>query len=174
LRGSLGQLGLLGLQSHAQPRYVFAAVALLAVLGVAAVRRYDAGRARTAGPAGSRLALALVAAAWLGCLIASAVRNTRIAERRATVTIAAAALRADASGRSCVAFSDAAHYILEWYARCEAVDSAGSATAALEPGRASYFVSVPYGPRDGAGFAGRASRELPTGAARGRVWKLLD
>lgn len=167
---ALGQLLLLGLQSHAQPRYVFAAVALLTVLGVEAVQRH----ARRARPAGPRLALALVAATWLGCLIACVVRNTRIAERRTTITLAAAAIRADVSGASCVAFSDTVHYILEWYARCEAVDSAGKATAALEPGREHYFVSLPYGARDGSGFAGRASRELPTGDARVRVWKLLD
>jgi hypothetical protein len=93
---------ILGLFSHAEPRYAFLVVSLLVVLGVAGA----VGRARRLAQLPQRIAAiaaaALVAGCGVGCLvyaITSAVSRSRSAY--ATVRLAEI-VRRDAGGRPCV------------------------------------------------------------------------
>jgi 4-amino-4-deoxy-L-arabinose transferase-like glycosyltransferase len=164
---ALGQLIAIGIESHAQPRYVFVAVALLVVLGVETLRRL---RGRLARP---RLALALALAAWLAIAIGTVPYDRMIARSRATITAAAAAIRADHRAGGCMVIAELASQLM-WYTRCE-----GTRLDVVVPSTLAdhdrYLVSTPYTPLDGPAFAaahGVALVELPTGNDRARVWAI--
>ena len=159
---ALGQLIAIGLHSHAQPRYVFVAVALLVVLGVETLSAI----------ARPRLALAAVGAAWLGVALATVHHDREIARSRDTILAAAAAIVADRRGAPCIVIAGKVPQLM-WYTRCdgELIDKAGPEV--LAPWRARYLVSTPYTPLDGLAFAaahGLTVFELPTGNIRARVW----
>ncbi|HEU4729318.1 MAG TPA: glycosyltransferase family 39 protein [Kofleriaceae bacterium] len=161
---ALGQLVALGLASHAQPRYLFIAVALLVVLGVEAAGAL----------ARPRTALALIGAAWLAAAIALVASNLRIARTRSAILAATAAITADRQARPCMILAGLAPQ-LTWYSRCEGTRVDEMLPDALAPARARYLVSMPYAPLDGPAFAaahGVTLRELPTGNERARVWAI--
>jgi len=159
-----GQLLAIGLPIHAQPRYVFIAVALMVVLGVEALRPL----------ARPRLALVAVAAAWLGVAIAGILLNRAIAHSRGAILAAAAAIRADHRAGSCTVIAPKVPQLM-WYARCDGALAVPTDAWALAPGHDRYLVSTPYAPFDGSAFAAAhqlTAVELPTGDARARVWAI--
>lgn len=161
---AIGQLVAIGLQSHATPRYVFIAVALLVVLGVATVRAYVP----------VRIAIALVIAAWLGATIVTVVSNVRVTASRAPTVAAADVVRADRK-TPCVILAPFVIQTLEWYTGCEGVDTASFDRNALFPDRDRYLITVPYRELDVAAFAathGIVLDELPTRDPRARVFRL--
>lgn len=161
---AFGQLLAIGIESHAQPRYVFVAVALLVVLGVEAARSLARPRA----------ALAVVAAAWLGVAIAAIPRARMIARSRSTITAAAAAVRADHRDGPCAVIAGLVPQLL-WYTRCPTTRVVDLYPEVLAPAHDRYLVSTPYAPVDGAAFAaarGVVLVELPTGHPRAQVWAI--
>lgn len=161
---ALGQLLAIGIESHGQPRYVFIAVALLVVLGVEAARAL----------ARPRVALALVAAAWLGVAIACIPYDRAIAHSRATITAAAAAIHADHRAGTCEVIAPLAPQ-LWWYTRCRITRLEDVVPSTLAPDHDRYVVSTPYAPLDGTAFAaahGVTPVELPTGNDRAHVWAI--
>lgn len=161
---AFGQLLAIGLQSHAQPRYVFIAVALLIVLGVEAMRPL----------ARPQLALAAVGSAWLGVAIATIPLNRAIAHSRGAILSAAAAIRADHGTAPCVVIAPKVPQLM-WYARCDGALVALARPADLAPGRVRYLVSTPYASFDAPAFAAAhqlTAIELPTGDPRSRVWAI--
>lgn len=133
---AIGQLVVLGLHNHGQPRYVFVATVLLVVVGVEAASRI--GR--------PGLALAAVAAAWLGTAVTQVVLCRGMAQLRAPIVRAADAIRADAAGRRCAAVAATVPQ-LEWYAGCEVYKSQQLA-APMPADRVRYAVVVPNGEID--------------------------
>ncbi len=132
---ALGQIIVLGLESHAQPRYVFVATALLVVLGVDALLRYLPEASRRLGPA-------LIVLAWLGAAIAVVPLAHYLTRQRGPLWHAAAALRSDAAGKPCViAARDAPELI--WATRCEVV-IATRPYRPLPADRLRYVVSLPH------------------------------
>jgi 4-amino-4-deoxy-L-arabinose transferase-like glycosyltransferase len=161
---ALGQLLAIGIESHAQPRYLFIAIALLVVLGVETVRPL----------ARPRVALALASAAWLGIAIGTIPYDRAVAHSRATITAAAAAIRADQGAGPCVVIAGLVAQLM-WYTRCQGTRLDDIAPGTLAPDHDRYLVSTPYTPLDGAAFAaahGVTLVELPTGNDRARVWAL--
>jgi len=159
---AVGQLIAIGVQSHAQPRYVFVAVALLVVLGVEAVRPF----------ARPRLALAAVGAAWLGVAVAMIPHDRAITRSRGTILAAAAAIVADHRTGPCTVIAQKVPQLM-WYTHCDGELTRTADLAARAPGRSRYLVSTPYTPLDGPAFAashGVAVVELPTGSPLARVW----
>lgn len=157
---ALVQVVAIGMQSHAQPRYVFIATTLLAVIGVDTVRRWRL--------ASQRLALAIVATTWL-------VSTLRVIEvkrgheaLRASIAAAARAIQSDAD-RPCLVI---AHSVPElvWATKCDVVQwYAGIEPQTLDPPRALYLVETATGgPIDVRG----ALAELPTTHPKTRVWRL--
>jgi len=169
---ALGQIVIIGTQSHAQPRYVFLGVALLVVLGVAAIRAVVASRPSLARP---RLALAAVALAWAAAVVTLAVQHQRIAARRASIVAAVDAIRADGR-RPCVVIAGVIPQILRWYTGCVGYKHTELDETTLQPHRERYLVSTVYGTIDPrafeADFAVRVVRELPTRDPRTKVWIL--
>jgi hypothetical protein len=106
---AVGQVIVLGLLSHATPRYIYLALVLLSILGVDEIRRTFAARRRP-------LALAVVGLAALGTFAATVVRGT-IDDWRAPIPSAAAAIRRDAAGQACNVVSRRFAQLM-WYARC--------------------------------------------------------
>jgi 4-amino-4-deoxy-L-arabinose transferase-like glycosyltransferase len=162
---ALGQLVTLGLESHGQPRYVFVATALLVVLGAAAL-----ARPRFARP---RLALALVAASWLGVLVAAPVYYRHIDDSRAPILDAGSVLRAASAGRPCVAVAFIVPQLM-WYSPCR-VFAAGLVEEPLPADHARYAVSFTRWPIDLAGLLAQQHLEaapLPTRDPRAQVWEL--
>jgi hypothetical protein len=134
---ALGQIVAIGLQSHAQPRYIFVATCLLVVLGVAFARR--AVRPR------QRLALALVVLSWLGCAIAVIPYNVHLARLRAPLIAAASAIRADTHGRPCIVVARVVTQ-LAWYTGCETMLLRDPTRLdPLPDGALAYLASVPHG-----------------------------
>jgi 4-amino-4-deoxy-L-arabinose transferase-like glycosyltransferase len=159
-----GQVLAIGIESHAQPRYVFVSVALLVVLGTETLRVL-------ARPA---IALALVTAAWLGIAIGTVPYDRAIARSRATITAAVAAIRADHGARACTVISGLVTQLM-WYTRCEGTRTDGAVLSPLTPDRDRYLVSTPYTPLDGVALAAASGVplvELPTGNAHTRVWAI--
>ena len=160
---ALGQLVALGVQSHGQSRYVFVAVVLLVVLGVDAA-------ARLARP---RLALAAVAAAWLGVAGASVAVCRRLEQQRAPIVAAGGALRGDAAGRPCAVVAAVAPQ-LAWYSRCQ-VYLASQLAAPIPADRVRYAVALAHDSIDpGAIAALHQLRAVPvaTGDPAARAWRL--
>ncbi|MEJ7603572.1 MAG: hypothetical protein WKG01_37140, partial [Kofleriaceae bacterium] len=170
---AIGQLITIGINTHGQPRYVFFAAALLVVPGVATL-------AKLARP---RLALSLVACAWLGVAIAVVPYNRRLAELRQPIVLAARAISSDAAGRPCFVVARIVPQLM-WYAHCD-----GLMPSYLEavpcPQRLPYVVSLPGHELEldavlpGTGSESRPlrsrpgpARELPVVDPRVRVWAL--
>jgi hypothetical protein len=161
---ALGQLLALGLKSHAQPRYVFIATALLVVLGVETLRPLARPRA----------ALAATFVAWLGLAIATIPLDLATIRSRSVLTAAAATIRAHRSAPSCVAIADAVPQ-LTWYTQCEVVPWQWIVPITFAPGPDRYVISTPSAPLDGPALAaphGVTAVELPTGNDRARVWMI--
>jgi 4-amino-4-deoxy-L-arabinose transferase-like glycosyltransferase len=161
---AFGQLIAIGIQSHAQPRYVFIAVALLVVLGVEALRSL----------ARPRLALAAVAAAWLGVAVVAIPYDRSIAQSRETILAAASQIRADHGDRPCMLFAPKVPQLM-WYSRCFGLLTASVGPKSFNPGYQNYLVSTPYAPLDGPALAAAnhlTAVELPTGDPRARVWRV--
>lgn len=161
---AIGQVIAIGLQSHAQPRYVFVAVALLVVLGVETARTL----------ARPRVGLALAFAAWLALAIGAIPYARAIARSRATITAAAATVRAHQGAAGCVVIAGLVPQLM-WYSRCQGVRAGEVVLSTLPPDDEDYLVSTPYTPLDGARFAatrGATVVELPTGNDHARVWRL--
>ncbi len=141
---ALGQIIVLGLESHAQPRYVFVATALLVVLGVDALLRYLPQASRRLGPG-------LVALAWLGMAIAVVPLARYLTRQRGPLSRAAAAVSTDVAGRPCViAARDAPELI--WATGCKVV-IATRPYRPLPADRLRYVVSVPHAAVDVAPIA---------------------
>jgi hypothetical protein len=135
---AFGQIVALGLESHGQPRYVFVATALLVVLGVATLQQ-----PRFARP---RIAVALVAASWLGVAIAAPIYCRRLDDARAPILDAADALRVASAGRPCVAVALIVPQLM-WYSPCY-VFAAGLLEEPLPADRARYAASFTRWPID--------------------------
>jgi hypothetical protein len=133
---ALGQFISLGIESHAQPRYVFFATALLVIAGVDML-----------GPvARPRLAVAACALAWLGLAIAIVPFQHYLAELRAPLYATATAVRADAAGRPCAIAANVAPQLM-WATHCDVI-IAKTASKLLQPwppgARVKYVVSAPH------------------------------
>lgn len=135
---ALGQLITIGLQSHAQPRYVFPAVALLTVLGVAALRRL-------ARPRFTPVALFAVTAAWLGATLASVVAHREAAGYRTAITAAAGAIVTHRAHPACAVLGGTAP-MLTWYTGCLVVPLGWSDPALADRALDRFVVSTPYAP----------------------------
>jgi hypothetical protein len=160
---ALGQLVALGLNNHGQPRYVFAAAVLLAVIGVDAVARI--GR--------PGLALAAVAAAWLGAAVTQVAVCRGTARSRAPIVRAADAIRADAGGRRCAAVAAVAPQVA-WYSGCE-VYLSQLLDAPMPADRARYAVAFAGGPIDldrVVAVHHLRATPLATGDPDAQVWRL--
>lgn len=132
----------LGVWSHAQPRYAFEFVALLAVLGAAGglalVRRIASRPAALAG------ACAL-ACAPLGCLVYLAVVAPGRVDDRAQIGRLADTIRRDAAGRACIVVAVRTPQ-LAYYSGC---DGDGWPPTRETPAcRPTYVVSLPRHPAD--------------------------
>jgi hypothetical protein len=134
---------LLGVFSHAQPRYAFLVVSLLVILGVAGV----VGVARRLPPIPQRIIVIAAAALVAGCAIggvAYAITSGPSRRRGPDVIIRLAEIvRRDAAGRPCVVVAVRTPQLL-YYSGCEAESSV------LEPSRCHrrYLVPVPDHPFD--------------------------
>ena len=153
------QLLVIGLQSHAQPRYVFIAVTLLAVVGVGAIRTYTPRSF-------PRAMLAIIAAAWLAALIVIVYVNRSHAPTRGSVVAAADAIRRDAK-EPCVVVATAVPQLL-WYSGCE-VERWHRGLAPPQPGMpgtSSRPASVVASISPGLATTGWCSRNAPRGPRR--------
>ena len=157
---AIGQLVTIGINTHGQPRYVFLAVALLVVPGVATFARL--GR--------PRIALGLVACAWLGVAVAIVPYNRRLAELRQPIVRAARVVAADAAGRPCLAIARIVPQLM-WYGRCDG-RLAVHAGAMPWPQRRAYLVSLPEHRLERGAVGPRPAHELPAGDPRIQVWVL--
>jgi hypothetical protein len=163
---ALGQIITLGLQTRAQPRYVFVAIVLLIVLGtdlVVTVWRIPA----------RRWALPLVVASWVGAIAAVVPFDRFLARAQQPLDAAAATIAADAGGHSCVVAGRQLPYLM-WATRCQGTIAVPNME--WPPGERHYFVSVPSGRIDVASIArtpdGAADAvELSTGDPDARVWR---
>lgn len=135
---ALGQIVALGIQSHAQPRYVYIATVLLVVLGVEAAQRLAPARLRGA-------ALPLVVTAWIGLAIGAPLRSAYLTRERTPLVMAAAAVRADTGARPCLMVAWVVPQLI-WYTRC-----AGLRVVSIDPlipwpaDRRTYAASLPLG-----------------------------
>ena len=164
---AIGQIVAIGLQSHAQPRYIFVATTLLVAIGLEVLT----GIAWK--PWLARAGATLVGLAWLAALVIVVPYNRWIAGERAALLASAQAIEAD--GTSPCVFTCRVVTQLLWYTRCESVllrevDRLPKLTAPR-----SYVVSVPHGVIDISPIAaqqGAVATELPTGNERAHVWRL--
>lgn len=165
---ALGQLVLLGVQSHAQPRYVFIATVLLVLLGLDGLARFAPARLRT-------LALPVVVTAWLGVVVAVPFYTRFLATARAPITAAAQAIRTDAAGRPCLVVAKAVTQLM-WYTGCrEHLLRDFEAVPPWSQSPVAYVVHVPkLNVQIGAlleAVPGHA-RSLPVDAAGTEVWQV--
>lgn len=133
---ALGQIILIGVQSHAQPRYIYVAITLLVVLGVEALQRLTPVKLR-------RAALPLVVLSWVSIVIAAPLQHRSVTEARSSLVVAARAIRADAAGRPCVFVAKVVTQLM-WYSGC--ADQRAEPLDQLPPwptDRLVYVVSVP-------------------------------
>lgn len=133
---ALGQLVALGLNNHGQSRYVFVAMVLLAVIGVDTVARI--GR--------PGVALAMVAATWLGTIATQVVVCRGAARIRAPIVRAADAMRADAAGRRCAAVAAMVPQVA-WYSGCR-VYLSRLLDAPMPADRVRYALATAHRPID--------------------------
>jgi 4-amino-4-deoxy-L-arabinose transferase-like glycosyltransferase len=174
---ALGQLLAIGLQSHAQPRYVFFGALLLTIVGVDAVVRAVDARPAWRLPA-RRGGLALVTLAWLGVGAAIVPYNRFLADARAPQVSAAAAIRADAAGAPCLVAAGVVTQLM-WYARCAGYRLTPADLLTHEvtpPTLRRYAVSLPHATIDVDGLR-RARPDLdatalPSADPTTRLWRL--
>lgn len=162
---ALCQLLALGLESHGQPRYVFVATALLVALGVATL-----AEPRFARP---RLALALVAASWIGVLVAAPIYYRHLDAARAPILAAGTTLRAASAGQPCVAVALIVPQLM-WYSPCRVL-AAGLLEDPLPADRARYAASFTRWPIDLPQLLAQQHLQatpLPTRDPRAEVWQL--
>lgn len=153
---ALAQIFAIGIQSHGQPRYIFVATTLLAVVGIDAIRPMRA----------PRIALALVAAGWLVATISVERRAASHEDTRLSIAAVGRVIQRDAD-RPCLVIAHSVPEVV-WATKCDVVQwYPGIAPLTLDPPRALYIVQTAVGgPIEGSGT------ELPTGHAKARVWKL--
>lgn len=167
---ALGQLVAIGLQSHAQPRYVFVATTLLVVSGVDVVTRV------AWKPWLQRTGVALVALAWLAALILVVPYNRWLAGERGALLASAETIERDGGdGAMPCTFTCRVVTQLLWYTRCGGVLLRDVSRLPPLVAPRSYVVSVPHGVVDVAPIAaaqGAKAIELPTGHERAHVWRL--
>ena len=133
---AVGQVLAIGVQSHAQPRYIFVAIVVLVVLGVDALCRFAPPKLRIA-------ALPLVVLAWIGVVVTVPLYSRFLADARSHLVTAAAAVRTDADGARCLVVAKVVTQLM-WYTRCAEVRY--TAPEKLPPwplDRQIYVVSVP-------------------------------
>ena len=167
---ALGQLLVLGLQSHAQPRYVFFATALLVIAGVDAIRTHAASERGAAG---------VIGLAWLGLALAIVPFQRHLARVRAPLFAAGDTVRADTRGRACVIAANVAPQLM-WSTRCSVV-IAHSLPHLLEPwpsADAKYIVSVPHASltpaliEEVSAIAHATPHEITVASPHAQVWRL--
>lgn len=110
---AVGDIVVLGLVSHAQPRYIFFGITLLVILGVEQIRRWAGARRWVAIAAGIA-----VVVSWALMLRTQIKRSERRHETTSATFAAAAAIRTDADGSRCYVIGDAFAQ-LEWYSGCQ-------------------------------------------------------
>jgi hypothetical protein len=136
---AIGQILAIGVQSHAQPRYIFVATALLIVVGVEALQRF-------APPATRRFAMPLVVVAWIGVVVTVPFYTQFLRDARAGIVAASAAVNADRAGAPCLVVAKVVTQLM-WYTRCR--EQRMTTLDALPPWPADpgseriYVVSVP-------------------------------
>jgi 4-amino-4-deoxy-L-arabinose transferase-like glycosyltransferase len=164
---AIGQIVAIGLESHAQPRYIFVATTLLVVLGVAWLQRALLPRPRAA--------LALVAVSWLGCAVAVVPFDVHLARLRVPLMAAAETIRADAHGQPCIVVARVVTQ-LAWYTGCQTeLLRDPRELAPIPPGVRGYIASVPHGTADVAEVAAALHATpgpIATGDDRSQVWLL--
>jgi len=167
---AVGQLVALGLTSHAQPRYVYVASALLAVIGVDTARHALAARPRLARAAG-----AIVVAAWLAAAVAMVPYNRWLAGERAPLVAAARAIRDDAGGGRCLVACRVVTQLM-WYTGCDGFLLRDLTKLPPWPTDVRrYVASVPHGtaPIEPIAASQHATAiALPTGEPRAQLWRL--
>lgn len=109
---AVAQLVVLGLQSHAEARYVYVASSSLVLLGVDLLRRSALARPRAAMGA-----LVIAGAAWALTALMSWPHFSRLDEDRAAIVATARAMRSHAAGEGCTAISRKAPQLV-WYSGC--------------------------------------------------------
>jgi len=165
---AIGQVVLLGVQSHAQPRYVFIATVILVLLGIDGLARFSPARLRA-------FALPLVVVAWLGVAIAVPFYTRFLANARAPLTGAAHAIRADAAGRPCLVVAKAVTQLM-WYTRCR--EHLLRDFSAVPPWRSSPVAYVVHVPRMSIQIGALLeavpghARSVPVDAAGAEVWQV--
>ena len=166
---AIGQMIVLGLHNHAQPRYVFVATALLVIVGVDYVSvRFAQLRY------GAALAIASVSLAWGSVAVMVVPWAAKTAAARRPVVDAAAALRASSPSKRCIAFAKIVTQ-LQWYSGCE-VRLPSDASIPLEDSLDAYVVSLKKHPVDLASIlAMQQSDSEPLSVANDevRIWRLL-
>jgi len=112
---ALGQIVLLGWRAHGEPRFLFFALTALTIVGAGWL---------AAGPRRWRAALIAVALTAVPSAVWTLVTIDRTIDRRAAIMEAMAAVRADAAGVPCVAYSTEVPMVV-WYAGCTTVQVDG-------------------------------------------------
>lgn len=162
---ALGQIIALGIESHGQPRYVFFAIALLVIAGVATLRAYL-----------GKVALALCGLAWLGAAIAVVPYQHFLVEHRTALYATAAAIRDDAHGRPCTIAANVAPQLI-WVTHCEVV-VAKTAAAEWDGDGLAYIATVPHAQVPALQFAdlvrlaNAQASELTVASPYARAWRL--
>ena len=162
---ALGQVVVLGLESHGQPRYVFVATALLVVLGVEVVARHRLVPAR--------VAFAAVVASWLSLVIVEPIYFRHVDTARAPLIEAANLFRARRDGRPCAVIALIVPQLM-WYSGCE-VYAAGLVRAPLPADHDRYAVSFARWPivlPEVLAIQHLDATSLPVADPRAEVWLL--
>jgi len=172
---ALAQIVTIGLTSHAQPRYVFAGVCILVVVGVAAIVTARAsGRAAMRRLPLSRAALVALVLAYAWSVRWNVRANGKLGEQRASIIAAADAIRRDGDS-PCIVLAASLPQLL-WYSRCGAGRWYYELDAgALLPNRRRYLVETAVGnpiDMEWAPYHAVVLDELPTGHPKSRVWRL--
>jgi Dolichyl-phosphate-mannose-protein mannosyltransferase/Alg9-like mannosyltransferase family len=113
---AVAQLVVLGLQSHAEPRYVYLATSLLVLLGIELVRRSRWASRRWARAVA--LAVALLCCCWVVLRVRAYFQQ--MGENRAIVVDTARAMRAHAGTHPCAMIAWRTPQLV-WYSRCAPV-----------------------------------------------------
>lgn len=164
---AVGQLVAIGIQSHAQPRYVFVATALLVVLGVDLIANV------AWKPWLARTGVALVGLAILASLIIVVPHNRWLANERAPLLAAARTIDADGTETckiACVVVPQ-----LEWYTPCEVFMLRNVAAVPQLVAPRIYVVSVPHAIVEVGPIADEQhahAQPLDTRNDRARVWRI--
>jgi 4-amino-4-deoxy-L-arabinose transferase-like glycosyltransferase len=111
---AIGQVVMIGLQTRAQPRYVYIAVMLLAVLGVAAIGKLAARMPRLP----RALPYVVVAAAWLYVAVRVIPTHEHRAHARAHLVAASETIMRDTGHRPCLVLTRQVPQI-GMFTRCE-------------------------------------------------------